>query len=200
LEENPGIRAAYRRYTGARGDLPAANVTLYEAIQYCRWLSKKEGLPETEMCYPAIEDIDPGRAPPTPELDRIGYRLLLDMEWEYAARAGTLTSRAFGDSEEMLKYYAWYLPNASAQPTGRLKPNDFGLFDMYGNVCEWCVDRAPTFEHGLRWGSETKDNLFVWRGGAFLSQADRVRSATVASTPAATRAPTLGFRIARTVR
>ena len=66
-----------------------------------------------------------------------------EAEWEHACRAGTVTSRYYGESEELLKKYAWYTTN-SARRTGlwgSLKPNDWGLFDMHGNVWAWCQER-----------------------------------------------------------
>src|SRR5437763_263442 len=83
---------------------------------------------------------------PADVLQRKGYRLPTEVEWEYACRAGTVTSRYYGDSIELLKNYAWYVENGleKAWPSGRLKPNDLGLFDMLGNVYEWCLDRDGT--------------------------------------------------------
>ena len=67
---------------------------------------------------------------------RIGYRLPSDAEWEYACRAGAVTSRYYGRSEELLDKYAWYTAMTKDErtfPAASLKPNDFGLFDMLGN-------------------------------------------------------------------
>ena len=74
--------------------------------------------------------------------DSGGYRLPTEAEWEYACRAGAETSRYFGNSWGLLRQYArlttW--EDASPSPCGSLLPNDFGLFDMLGNVTEWCHD------------------------------------------------------------
>ena len=71
-----------------------------------------------------------------------GYRLPTEAEWEYACRAGAGTSRYYGASQDLLERYAWY--NATSQEhawtCGSLLPNDLGLFDMLGNVLEWCQD------------------------------------------------------------
>jgi formylglycine-generating enzyme required for sulfatase activity len=75
-------------------------------------------------------------------LSRRGYRLPTEAEWEYASRAGTVTSYYFGESRELLGRYAWYLDNSEERswPVGSLLPNALGLFDMHGNVFNWCQD------------------------------------------------------------
>jgi serine/threonine protein kinase/formylglycine-generating enzyme required for sulfatase activity len=137
---------------GAGPDGPALGVTWFDAAQYCRWLSEKEGVAEEQMCYPPVAEIarrvfgPPDRRGiglPGDHLSRTGYRLPTEAEWECACRADAVTSRFFGASAEMLGHYAWFARNADgrAAPVGRLKPNDFGLFDMLGNVNEWTDDK-----------------------------------------------------------
>ena len=80
---------------------------------------------------------------PADALKRTGYRLPTEAEWEYACRAGAITSRYYGLSIDLLEQYARYQANSQdhAWPCGSLLPNDLGLFDMLGNVYEWCQDR-----------------------------------------------------------
>ncbi len=98
---------------GRKGQ-PVICITHHSAMEYCRWLSAKTGKV---------------------------YRLPTEAEWEYACRAGTKTAYSFGDDPEELDDYAWSVNNAEKpQRVGTRKPNPWGLYDMHGNVAEWCLD------------------------------------------------------------
>ena len=112
------------------------------------------------------------------------FRLPSEAEWEYAARAGTQTAYSFGDDPNQLGKYAWYLDNSNQEthPVGQKQPNAFGLYDMHGNVWEWCADTyhknyngAPN--DGSIWGNLGDKKAKVLRGGSWLNEPSGVRSA-----------------------
>jgi formylglycine-generating enzyme required for sulfatase activity len=203
---------------------PQIAVTWYEAAMFCNWLSEREGLPQSEWVYPSrMEDIRHGMRMPTDYLRRTGYRLPTEAEWEYAARAGTSTSRYFGESDSLLGEHAWYSRNPPKRkhdpvdpndpqrtsPVGRLKANTFGLFDVYGNVWEWTQSRVlPYPAGGVHVDVEDEELVVsdsaarVRRGGGFPYEAAMMRSAargTVSAFPSLRR-DNVGFRVARTIR
>ncbi|MDW7733609.1 MAG: formylglycine-generating enzyme family protein [Methanolobus sp.] len=115
------------------------------------------------------------------------YRLPSGAEWEYACRAGTTTKYSFGDDESKLGEYAWYYDNSENQthPVGQKKPNPWGLYDMHGNVWEWCQDRYYKSYHnssesaradGSAWAAGGSFGL-VLRGGGWVNYAGKCRSA-----------------------
>ena len=121
-------------------------------------------------------------------LQRTGYRLPTEAEWEYACRAGAETAFAFGEAEDLLNKYGWHVGNALARshPVGLLKPNDWGLCDMHGNVEEWCQDMLRAYPQSQAGEIiEDKEDMLtispksgrVWRGGSFYLPAIYARSA-----------------------
>jgi serine/threonine protein kinase/formylglycine-generating enzyme required for sulfatase activity len=213
LEANPEVkrRHSYFKHYSPDDDGPIVSVTWFEAAQYCIWLSKQEGLPESQWCYPAVESIKEGMDLPKDYLHRTGYRLPTESEWEYSCRAGALTSRFYGSSEEMLKEYAWYTKTTNdkrAWPVGQLKPNDLGLFDMYGNAAEWCQERKLPYRTGnkgqvsqdLESNVSVTDDTRVLRGCGFGFISSLARSASRDWFRPSTRNSQVGLRVARTYR
>jgi formylglycine-generating enzyme required for sulfatase activity len=133
-------------------DCPIIGVIWYEAAEYCNWLSKQEGIPEDQWCYLPNKEgkFEEGMQLAPDYLERTGYRLPTEAEREYSCRAGGLTAYYYGQTTGLLPKYGWYLSNAQEHswPVGSLKPNDLGLFDMHGNVWNWCSDSFTRYQPG----------------------------------------------------
>jgi eukaryotic-like serine/threonine-protein kinase len=189
----------------------------YACAAYCNWLSEQEGLPRDQWCYDPNEsgEYAEGIRIPADALRRRGYRLPTEAEWEYACRAGTVTSRNYGMANGLLEKYAWHQSSTyghdgpHAEPGGGLLPNDLGLFDMLGNVYEWCQDRYLVSRPSRR-GTDS-DTLITGevvmdrynrnlRGGFFYSPPTDVRSARREAAPPSEQSTYYGFRLARTLR
>jgi len=150
---------------------PVEQTRWANAAAYCNARSRAEGLrPAYDLA--ALEC----------DFSADGYRLPTEAEWEYACRAGTATAWFFGSNPAKLGEFAWFKGNAarSPQPVGQKRANPWGLFDLYGNVWEWCNDfyqedyyrKSPERDpHGPAKG-ETR----VVRGGSWNSAAGKCRS------------------------
>ena len=159
-------------------DCPVENVTWNGAQEFAQRLSQKTGKQ---------------------------YRLPSEVEWEYAARAGSNTKWSFGDAEYQLGDYAWNGANSDnkTQRVAQKRPNAFGLFDMHGNVWEWTQDcwhggysGAPT--DGSAWTTGCSGSGRVLRGGSWLNGPAYLRSAgRIRDTPDI-RVNYIGLRLART--
>jgi formylglycine-generating enzyme required for sulfatase activity len=129
------------------------------------------------------------------------YRLPTEAEWEYAARAGSDTTYCFGDDPDDLSQYAWINENSGKKthPVAKLKKNAWGIYDMHGNVWEWCQDN-----YGDKYYSNSplmdpkgpsKGSLRVGRGGSWSSDARHCRSAVRYHDSQGDRDPDVGFRL-----
>jgi formylglycine-generating enzyme required for sulfatase activity len=186
---------------------PMGGVQWYEAAAYCNWLSDQEGIAKDQWCYEQDEQKKVTKMKKN-YLRLTGYRLPTDAEMEYACRAGAVTSRYFGETEELLGKYAWYGPNSKelTWPVGSKKPNDLGLFDMHGNVGVWCQNRVPNSIEDMK--LDDKEDLLglisttnrIMRGGTFESPARAIRCAFRVNMLPLVRLLGLGFRPARTLR
>ena len=185
---------------------PILGVSWYEAVAYCNWLSEQEGLAADQWCYVpnASGQFAEGMKLAPDWLERTGYRLPTEAEWEYACRAGAGTSYSYGQARELLGRYAWYDENSSERswPVGQLRPNGLGLYDMHGNVFEWCQDWYKSYgisgiqaDDGATAGGVGSDR--VYRGGSWNDGAGLCRSAIRYWGAPEDRGFSLGFRVAR---
>jgi formylglycine-generating enzyme required for sulfatase activity len=155
---------------------PATYVGWEDAVEFCRKLSEKEG---------------------------VEYRLPTEAEWEYACRAGTTTVYSFGDNESQLGEYAWYKENTRengihhALIVGKKKPNPWGLYDMHGNVWEWCQDLYGKYPDATDPQGPSEGSIRVIRGGSWWYNSDFCRSAERSGDTPDSRYNGLGFRVLR---
>ena len=146
-----------------KGGYPAISMTNLAARKYTEWLSKKTGR---------------------------FYRLPTEAEWEYAARAGSESAYSFGNDSQVLAEHGWFFDNANDQyqKVGQREPNVWGLYDMHGNVLEWCVDQYDPGRYGELAGNGVVGvmDAVVWpsaehprvvRGGSWYDYPEDLRSA-----------------------
>jgi formylglycine-generating enzyme required for sulfatase activity len=190
----------YRAVTGqspsqfkGSDDLPVEQVSWDDAIAFCNKLSEAEGL-KPYYRFGAGE-----------QSGGDGYRLPTEAEWEYACRAGNPARYSFGDDPASLGEYAWIdedFAKGSTHPVGQKRPNAFGLFDMHGNVWEWCWDwydakpyaQSPVDDPS---GPLKAASFRVRRGGSWINDPLNARSANRDGNIPGYRFISLGFRLAR---
>jgi formylglycine-generating enzyme required for sulfatase activity len=201
MDYNPSFFENTSHYPNAPKH-PVEQLSWYDAIEFCNQLSELQGL---DKCYRitniSTKDTDGN------EMNRImyanvdwntnanGYRLPIEKEWEYAAKAGTNNRYAGTDDENKLGEYAWYYNNSIAlgvptHPVATKKPNEWGFYDMTGNVYEWCWDKYDPI--GYR----------AFRGGSFEDSHSNEKKLYITSCqkeePNDRDKIVIGFRICRT--
>ncbi len=163
---------------------PATLVSWDDAMKFCEKLTERER--------------GAGRLP-----EGWKYTLPSEAQWEYACRGGTKTRFSFGDDESDLEKYAWFAKNTwsageeYAHMVGQKKPNPLGIFDMHGNVFEWCSDDyADKLPGGIDPLGPSAGSGRVNRGGSWRLSARACRSACRSWSPPDNRHNALGFRVA----
>jgi len=155
---------------------PVENLSKEDAIAFCGKLGEKTGLQ---------------------------VRLPTEAEWEYACRAGSQARFSFGDDESSLGEYAWYSDNSGGRPhpVGQKKPNGFGLYDMHGNIFEWCSDwyTEDYYQRGENINPQGPEfaryRPSVLRGGSYCDSPQLCRSAWRATLAHSLRDGNIGFRV-----
>ncbi|HYF02799.1 MAG TPA: formylglycine-generating enzyme family protein [Patescibacteria group bacterium] len=167
--------------------LPVENITWFDAVEYCNQLSAKENL---QQCYTTVGD--------SIFWDTLanGYRLPTRAEWEYACHANTKTDFYTGNMtyhgcdtlDAALDEAGWYCANSDNRPhkSGRKKPNAFGLYDMHGNVWEWCWD----------WSNESNITRTL-KGGSWYNASQFARVNVLYDLPPHMSFSIYGMRVAR---
>ncbi len=184
-----------------RGTRPVIYVSWWDAIAYCNWLSEKEKLPKAYDNNGNFLDKD-GRVTTDPS-KVVGYRLPTEAEWEYAARGGNKSKGYKYAGSDNVSDVAWYSSNSGGetQEVGKKAPNELGIYDMSGNVWEWCSDWFGNYSSSAQTNpyNSTAGSYRVRRGGSWLNGAADVRVANRGVNSPTFANYSLGFRIARTV-
>ncbi|MGA4847412.1 formylglycine-generating enzyme family protein [Streptomyces sp. G5(2025)] len=190
LGARPVTQELYERVTGlrpstARGDrLPVEGVSWWDAVRFCNALSERAGL------APAYDIAGAGRGGDgdesvTWDASADGYRLPTEAEWEYACRAGT-TGSHYGPLDDI----AWYRGNSGERvhDVGSRQANPWGLYDMLGNVWDWCWDV---------YDAEVYGSYRVLRGGGWFDEHWSCRASARRRSHPSFRVDDVGFRVAR---
>jgi len=184
-----------------QGKRPVEMVTWFDAIEFCNKLSEREGLTPVYTIT--------GRTPPigypiinatvTANWSNNGYRLPTEAQWEYACRAGTTTNWHFGNNEGEHVNYAWYRENSGSKTrqVGLKLPNTWGLYDMHGNVWEWCWDWLETYPSVAQADPVGAGSgvYRVIRGGSIICLDTPGSAFRASAPPGGFGGPNLGFRV-----
>jgi len=199
MSKYPVTHEQYEAVMGARPsgsfnhdkNLPVDNVNWYNGIEFCNRLSILEGLSPVYSINGSTDPTDWGNPSPIwdaaiPNLKASGYRLPTDIEREYACKAGTTTAYNTGANitKDQANFNSHY--GANTTPVGKFGSNRWGLYDMHGNVAEWCWDWHPGWS-----------NSRILRGGSWTDSDQKLRSAYRDNANPGTPSSNYGFRVVR---
>ena len=195
-----------------RRDVAVGGVSWFDAIGYCQWLTEKEGIPVGDYCFPASNEIRAGINIPANFIQKKGYRLPTEEEWEIAARAGNVMPYPCGMTADHIDHFAitWRNGRERLWPGGSRLPNTWGFFDMSGNVLEWTMDPFDIYDpiraQEMKKMREQAAMLNVSgnvqmsiRGGSFNNSPTAARNSARLALAANMNNVSMGFRICRTV-
>lgn len=195
IDKFPATQDLYEKVMGKEknksqfkgGDRPVETVSWFDAVEFCNRLSHQTGLKPVYTIKGEKVTMD---------WEAKGFRLPTEAEWEYACRAGT-TGERYGNIDKI----AWYHKNSngSTQGVGKKEPNPWGLYDMLGNVWEWCWDWYGPYPTGNKkdWNGSEDGSFRVFRGGSWGVHHWGCRAASRRGVPPAGRGNDLGFRLVR---
>jgi formylglycine-generating enzyme required for sulfatase activity len=178
LDATPVSQELYERVMGVNPSKhkgrnnPVERTQWTDAVRFCNRCSERDGL---TPCY----DLDTWEC----DFDADGYRLPTEAEWEYACRAGSTDKYSFGDDPAELAKYAWFKPQSRGKPRplGQKLPNRWGLYEMHGNVWQWCHDWYGENYYAESPGENPRGpatgTMRVLRGGAWDCTAEKLRAA-----------------------
>jgi formylglycine-generating enzyme required for sulfatase activity len=178
---------------------PVENVTWFDCAEFCNRLSDYFGL---KPCYILHDKKTTRKYPLSIEEAKTvfiaganGFRLPKEWEWQWAALVGTNNEYAGINHKESLKKVAWFKENSEGEshPVSQKKPNEWGFYDMIGNVSEWCDNEDSPNKNSNPWENR------VFRGGCWSYQASDLSPLSRYATSPNGRSDVIGFRVARTI-
>jgi formylglycine-generating enzyme required for sulfatase activity len=182
---------AAERYVSPTDAHPVQRTSWVDAVQFCNWLSTKEGL---VPCYRSLEGERGGQVWKFVDGSN-GYSLPTEAQWEYACRAGTVTRFSSGDDDSLVVNYAVFRREEQPRVGGTKMCNGWGLFDMHGNLWEWCCDRTDVVVPASGTDGHVTDRAL--RGGCYGNRGNGIQSSQRDTHPCTHRSSALGFRVVR---